>query len=207
MAVKPNEPDTPRAPGASRPAAYSDGAVADPDVGSAPRMNTGIGPQRDAPAQGSPTRARHQQVRDLMTADVEVCDPHTGLDYIARMMAERDVGAIPVVESTDTMKPVGIITDRDIVVRIIAKGQAVDEVTAEDCMSTDLFTLSPETGVEQCIRQMEEHRVRRAPVVDPDGRCIGIITQADIAERARSEQTAELLQDLSHPPGHQGAYH
>src|SRR5688500_6490864 len=67
-------------------------------------------------------------VRDVMTADIEVCTPQTALYYVARMMAERDVGAIPVVESTDSMKPVGIITDRDIVVRALEKRQELNNL-------------------------------------------------------------------------------
>lgn len=151
--------------------------------------------------------ADDQRVRDFMTAAIQVCQPQTSLDYVARMMAQQDVGAIPVVESTETMKPVGIITDRDIVLRAVAKRQAPASVTAGDCMSSALLTVSPDLPIDHCVRQMEQRLVRRAPVVDESGRCIGIISQADIAGRARPQQVAELVREISEAPGYSGEYH
>jgi CBS domain-containing protein len=153
-------------------------------------------------------------VRDVMTADIEVCTPQTELYYVARMMAERDVGAIPVVESTDSMKPVGIITDRDIVIRAIAKRQDPDGLRCADCMSTDLLTVAPDMSLDECLNRMEERQVRRVVVVDESGRCCGIVAQADIARMAPANETAELVRDISQPDedqqsmgGGHAAYH
>lgn len=152
-------------------------------------------------------------VRDIMTADIEVCTPQTALYYVARMMAERDVGAIPVVESTDSMKPVGIITDRDIVIRALAKRQDPDDLRCADCMSTDLLTVTPDMSLNECLNRMEERQVRRVVVVDESGRCCGIVAQADIARMAPESETAELVRDISQPDdqqsmgGDHAAYH
>jgi CBS domain-containing protein len=173
-------------------------------------MNTGNDMnQRRSPSRngGNPTC-----VREVMTADIEVCTPQTELYYVARMMAERDVGAIPVVHSTDTMMPVGIITDRDIVVRAIAKRQDPGALRCADCMSSDVLTVTPEMSLNHCLNRMEERQVRRVIVVDEKGRCCGIVAQADVARHAPQEETAELVRDISQPGqqsvgGGRAAYH
>jgi CBS domain-containing protein len=152
-------------------------------------------------------------VRDIMTADIEVCTPQTELYYVARMMAERDVGAIPVVQSTDSMKPIGIITDRDIIIRALAKRQDPNGLRCADCMSTDLLTVTPGMSLNECLNLMEERQVRRVVVVDESGRCCGIVAQADIARMAPGSETAELVRDISQPDDQQSmrgghaAYH
>ena len=151
-------------------------------------------------------------VRDVMTADIEVCTPQTELYYVARMMAERDVGAIPVVHSTDTMMPVGIITDRDIVIRAIAKRQDPGALRCADCRSSDVLTVTPDMSLQDCLNRMEERQVRRVIVVDDKGRCCGIVAQADIARHAPESETAELVRDISQPDqqsmgGGHAAYH
>ncbi|HSV12700.1 MAG TPA: CBS domain-containing protein [Tepidisphaeraceae bacterium] len=138
-------------------------------------------------------------IGDLMTADVECCTPQTELNYVARMMADHNVGAIPVVEHTGAMKPVGIVTDRDIVVRVIAKNQDPYSLNASACMSTDPLTVTPETGIEDCLRQMEDRKVRRVLVVDGSGRCIGIVAQADIVLNVPRQTAAELVKEVSQP--------
>jgi CBS domain-containing protein len=144
------------------------------------------------------THARNPRlVRDVMTADVEVCNPNTELYYVARMMMERDCGAIPVVESTDSMRPVGIITDRDIVVRSIAKNANPLSQRARDCMSTDLRTISLDAPLQDCVRQMEQAQLRRMLVIDNTGRLCGIVAQADLAESTDEHLSAELLKEVS----------
>ena len=146
------------------------------------------------------THARNPRlVRDVMTADVEVCNPDTELYYVARMMMERDCGSIPVVESTDTMRVVGMITDRDIVVRSIAKNSNPLSQRARDCMSTDLVTISPDAPVEECVGTMERRQLRRMLVIDNTGRLCGIVAQADLATTADNHLAAELVREVSEP--------
>jgi CBS domain-containing protein len=140
------------------------------------------------------------QVRDIMTRNPDACMPDTDLHQVARMMADDDVGAIPVVEDRGGMKPIGIVTDRDIVCRIIAKGLNPIEKTARDAMTSDPLTVSPEMDLEQCLRLMERSQIRRMLVVDDAGRCCGIVSQADVATRASSpDDVAELVRDVSQP--------
>jgi CBS domain-containing protein len=142
-------------------------------------------------------------VRDVMTPIVEVCTPQTELYYVARMMADRDVGAIPVVDNTDSMKPIGIITDRDIVVRALAKRQDVNAMKAGDCMSSGVVTVTPDGDLQDCIATMEREQVRRIVVTDAFGRCVGIVAQADIATKTMMSTTADLVREVSKPDGAQ----
>lgn len=142
-------------------------------------------------------------VRDIMTTDVSVCNPETDLNYVARMMQDRDCGGIPVVQDADTMRPIGFVTDRDIVIRALARNQDVLSLCAGDVMSVDVLTVHPEMSLDQCVKAMEQRQVRRAVVVDRNGKCCGILSQADIARKGASEQeTAELVREISFPdPG------
>ena len=198
------ETNDPNFTAASRPA--SDRALG--DVGTT-RMDTG----RDADRQVTRTAEEaNRRMRgpvsgarvagDIMTADVSVCSPDSELYYVARMMEERDIGVVPVVESTDTMRLVGIVTDRDIVVRVVAKNQDYKDLRARDVMSTDdLLSVRPDTPLQQCLDRMEMRQVRRVPVVDDTGRLVGIVAQADLARSASQEQVGELVKDVSMPSG------
>jgi CBS domain-containing protein len=153
-------------------------------------------------------RSLSMRVADIMSSPVEFCTPDTDLQYVARKMEECDCGAIPVVDTSESMKPVGIITDRDITIRAVAKGQNPLDLRAEDCMSTDLLCVKPDEDLRRCLDQMEQRKVRRVVVTDDQGRCCGILAQADVAENASRNETAELVRDVSEPGqlGH-GIYH
>lgn len=168
-----------------------------------PRMNTGSSAGQVARR----NRQTPQVVRDLMTVDVAVCNPQTEIYYVARMMEERDCGAVPVVESTDSMRPIGIVTDRDIVIRALAKNQEALRLRASDVMSSDLLAIDAEMSLEDCLNQMEQRQVRRAVVIDHTGRCAGIIAQADIARYLNADDSAELLREVSEPNPQSSAQH
>lgn len=132
------------------------------------------------------------------------CTPDTRLQDVAQMMIECDCGAIPVIESEQNPKLLGIVTDRDIVIRLLARGENPLEKTAQQCMSTPVHTVTPETDEEELCHVMERHQIRRVPVVDEQGICCGIISQADIARRASEHETAEVVRDISQPVGAAG---
>jgi CBS domain-containing protein len=113
------------------------------------------------------------------------------------MMVEHDCGAIPVVSSQSDKRPVGVVTDRDIVCRIVAAGKDTLRSTAKECMSSPVVTVTPDTGLEKCCQAMEEAQIRRAPVVDASGSCCGIVSQADIAKHAPERNTGELVKEVS----------
>jgi CBS domain-containing protein len=143
-------------------------------------------------------RSLPMQVKDIMTPDAWTCAPDTKLPEIARMMADGDCGAIPVIGANDA-RPLGVVTDRDIVVRAVANNQNPLEARAEDVMSRPVLTVSPEMDLGDACNLMEQRQVRRAPVVDGQGRCVGMIAQADIARKATEHATAELVRDVSQP--------
>jgi CBS domain-containing protein len=138
-------------------------------------------------------------VREIMTETPTCCTPDTRLQEVARMMVENDCGAIPVVERTDSKKLVGVITDRDIVCRAVAQGRNPLELKSADCMTRQVVTVAQDADLHECCRLMEEHQIRRIPVVDARGACCGIVAQADIATSGREHEAAELVREVSQP--------
>jgi CBS domain-containing protein len=134
-----------------------------------------------------------------MTPDPACCTPDTTLQRVAELMVENDCGEIPVVENAASMKPVGVITDRDIVCRTVAKGLNPLTLTASECMTTPAVTVTPDTSLDECCRVLEENQIRRVPVVDASGACCGIVALADIAKHAKKRETAEVVKEVSEP--------
>lgn len=139
------------------------------------------------------------EAKDLMTKDPACCTPDTPLPDVARLMVEHDCGEVPVVDSRESMKPVGVVTDRDISCRTVAEGKNPLEMKAADCMSAPVVTVPPDASVDDCCRVMEENQIRRVPVVDERGQCCGVVSQADIARRAPERQAGEVVRDVSQP--------
>jgi CBS domain-containing protein len=136
-------------------------------------------------------------VSEIMTKDPACCTPDTSLQDVAKMMVDSDCGCIPVVDSEDSKMPVGMITDRDITCRVVAKGQNPLDLTAQDAMTTTVVSVTPDTSVEDCCNLMEESQIRRVAVVDENGACCGIVAQADVANNASESKTAEVVQEVS----------
>jgi CBS domain-containing protein len=134
-----------------------------------------------------------QQVRDVMTAGPVSLPPDASATEAARQMRDHDTGAILVVEGQDLL---GIVTDRDIVVRAVAEGIAPDDCRIGDICSRDPVTLSPDQPVEEAIQVLRDHKVRRIPVVE-DSRPVGIVSIGDLA-LARDRESA--LADISAAP-------
>jgi CBS domain-containing protein len=139
------------------------------------------------------------KVKEVMTADPRCCTSETPLQEVAQMMVDHDCGEIPVVENEETNLPIGVITDRDIVCRTVARGLSPIDLTVADCMSTPCVTVTPDMSVEECSRIMEENKIRRVPVVDAGGACCGIVALADIALHARRSVATEVVKEVSEP--------
>jgi CBS domain-containing protein len=142
---------------------------------------------------------RYMKVKDIMTPDPACCTPDTNLGDVAKLMLECDCGEIPVVNNEVELKPLGVITDRDIVCRAIAQDKNPLEMTAEECMSKPCVTVTPEVSIEECCQILEENQIRRIPVVDNEGYCCGVIAQADIARHNLREKVAEIVLEVSQP--------
>jgi CBS domain-containing protein len=132
-------------------------------------------------------------IRDVMTSNPTSCQPSTTVAEAAQVMAQEDVGPVPVV---DNGRVVGIVTDRDIVVRVVAEGRDPNSTTVGEIASRDLATVTPETNLDEALRTMAQKQVRRLPVVEGD-QLVGIVAQADVARAAEEEQTGEVVQQIS----------
>lgn len=139
------------------------------------------------------------QVREIMTANPACCTADTPLRDVARAMVDHDCGEIPVVRSSSDKTLIGVVTDRDIVCRLIATGRNPLELTAEACMSSPVVAVRESTQLEECTKIMEDSQIRRMPVVDGGGRCCGIVSQADIAKYGSRRLVADLVKDVSQP--------
>ena len=131
---------------------------------------------------------------EIMTKSVRTATREMSLREVAAMMRDGDMGAVPVV---DDGKLIGIVTDRDIVVRAVANGKTADTPISE-VMTTELFTVAPDDFVFEAIRLMGDKQVRRIPVVSEDGSLAGIIAIADVAlEMEDEKEIAETLEEIS----------
>lgn len=151
----------------------------------------------DAFAEAQKRRCKNMRIKEIMTVNPACCEPETNLQEVAKLMAEKNCGAIPIVENRENKKPVGVITDRDVTVRAVAEGKNPVSAVARDFMTTSLLTLKPDASVEECCHLMEKNQVRRMLVVDERGALTGIVAQADIARQAPEYETAELVKDIS----------
>jgi len=130
-----------------------------------------------------------------MTADPQCCTADTPLNEVAKLMVECDCGEIPVVDSAK--KLVGVVTDRDIVCRIVAEGKNPAAMTAQDAMTQPVISVTEDSSLEDVVALMEEHQIRRVPVVDASGCCCGIIAQADVAMVAQESEVGEMVREVS----------
>jgi CBS domain-containing protein len=137
--------------------------------------------------------------REVMTPDPACCSPHTTLDEVAKLMARNDCGEIPVIDTSDQI--VGVVTDRDIVCRVVAEGKNPIAYTAETCMSGPVITVRADAPLADVVATMEKHQIRRVPVVDERDMCIGIIAQADVSWVGDPHEVAELVREVSRDTG------
>ncbi len=136
------------------------------------------------------------QVKDLMSKKLYCCTPVDTIQTAAGLMKNNDVGAIAVVNDCSERKLVGIITDRDICVKAVAVGGST-ALKVNDLMSKALVTCSPDESIEACEAKMERSQVRRIPVIDARGICLGVVSQADIALRDTAEHTHHTIAAIS----------
>jgi CBS domain-containing protein len=144
------------------------------------------------------------KAQELMTANPACCTPDDSAERVAQLMAENDCGCIPVLADRGNTRVVGVITDRDIAVRGVAKGKGPD-ARIRDLMSVDPFCCSAGADVKEVERMMADRQVRRVVVVDDDGRCVGMIAQADLARAAERRrdvsdvEVARVVERISEP--------
>jgi CBS domain-containing protein len=140
-------------------------------------------------------------VAEIMTRNPETVTPDSSLMEVARIMRDHDTGIVPIVESGGTLRLVGVITDRDIVIRAVADGKT--DGRAEDCMTDRVQWLTPEASTDECMRLMEGSQVRRIPIVDASMRLVGIVSMADLADVVSEDRLGNTLEEISEPDSRQ----
>ena len=135
-----------------------------------------------------------QSVREAMTSNPCSIDTDKSVAYAAKMMRDEDVGIAPIVEGD---RLVGVLTDRDIAVRVVAEGRDPEQVKVTEVASSDVVTLDPQQDLDEALRLMARHQVRRLPVVEEDGRLVGVVAQADVAQEGDDRRTGEVVEQIS----------
>jgi len=139
-----------------------------------------------------------KKCNELMTKDPVCCLPDTTVADAARLMKRENIGPIPVIENEQTRKLVGIVTDRDLALKIVAEARDPTSTRVEDVMTRKVVTCRAEDDLQKALDAMSEHQLRRIPVVDNDNRILGIISQADVATRVNQpEKTAAVVKEIS----------
>ncbi len=140
------------------------------------------------------------KAQDIMTKNPSCVTPETRVQDAARLMKDEDVGIIPVVESQGSKKLVGVITDRDIAIRVVADGAASSNSSVREVMTSNVRTSSPDDNVKDVMELMGREQVRRIPIVER-GELVGIIAQADIVREADDKRAERTVEKISEPGG------
>ena len=141
------------------------------------------------------------KAREIMTKNPSTVTPDTRLQEAARLMKSENVGLVPVVEGKDSGNLVGVVTDRDIAIRIVAEGRDPSNVSVRDVMSSNVRTCGENDSVDDVMEVMGSEQVRRVPIVDERGSLVGIVAQADIVREARNDRKAERTVEQISEPG------
>jgi CBS domain-containing protein len=139
------------------------------------------------------------KIREIMSSNPVCCVPGDTAQKVAKMLRDENVGAVPVVEDQQSHKLVGMITDRDLCCSVVAGGLDPKTTSIESFISAELVTCRDGDNLEKCEKAMQEHQVRRIPIVDGDGRCIGIVSQADLALKDKPEKVSKTVAEISKP--------
>ena len=134
-----------------------------------------------------------KKITEVMSSNPCAVEADKPVAYAAKMMKDEDVGLAPIVEGD---RLVGTLTDRDIVTRVVADGRDPQTVSVREVASTDLVTIDPQQDLDDALKLMASHQVRRLPVVE-DGRLVGVVAQADVAREGKDKKTGELVEEIS----------
>jgi len=139
-----------------------------------------------------------KKCEDVMTKNPSCCLPDDSAVKAAELMKSKNIGSIPVIENDHTKKLVGIVTDRDLALEIVAKGHNPKTTKVSDVMTRRIVSCHAEDDLQMAFDAMSHHQLRRIPVVDHDNKVVGIISQADVATRTdQPEKTAEVVKEIS----------
>jgi CBS domain-containing protein len=135
-----------------------------------------------------------QNIRDIMTANPSTIEPDQSVVEAAKIMKQEDAGVVPV---TENGRLTGMVTDRDIAIRVVAEGKDPQSTTVREVASKHVVTIDPQQDLDEALRLMAQHQVRRLPVVEEDGRLVGVVAQADVARKGDDTKTGQVVQEIS----------
>jgi CBS domain-containing protein len=139
------------------------------------------------------------KINEVMTERPRAVTPQTSVREAARMMEEEDVGSLPVVE--EGVRLVGIVTDRDVALRVVAGGLDPEATSVGEVASAEVVTLTPDHDLDEALGLMARAQVRRLPIVVRDNELVGMLAQADVARAGKEKSTGEVVEAISQPPG------
>jgi CBS domain-containing protein len=143
-----------------------------------------------------------KKCHEVMTKNPVCCLPGDMVTNAAKLMKIGNIGSIPVIEDRQSQKLVGIVTDRDLALKIVAEGRDASSTKVEAVMTRKLVTCHAEDDMQKALDAMSEHQLRRIPIVNNDNKILGIIAQADVATRVNQPgKTAEMVKEISQPAG------
>ncbi|OLE50805.1 MAG: hypothetical protein AUG51_26325 [Acidobacteria bacterium 13_1_20CM_3_53_8] len=135
---------------------------------------------------------------EIMTKDPVCCLSSDTVNKAAQLMKTENVGPIPVVADEESKRLIGIVTDRDLALKVVAEAKDAKSTMVDDVMTTGVVACRADDNLQNALKAMEEHQVRRIPIIDDNDRVIGIIAQADIATRINQpKKTAEVVEEIS----------
>jgi CBS domain-containing protein len=141
-----------------------------------------------------------KKCNEVMTKNPVCCLPGDTVSKVAELMKNKHVGPIPIIDSEQGKKLVGIVTDRDLALKIVADGRNPKSTKAEEVMTRNVVTCRAEDDLKNALDAMSGHKLRRIPVIDNNSRIVGIIAQADVATRVNQpEETAAIVREISQP--------
>jgi CBS domain-containing protein len=134
------------------------------------------------------------QIRELMTVKPRTVKAGDSVVEAAKLMRGEDAGLAPIVDGD---RLVGVVTDRDIAIRVVAEGRDPQSTKVEEVASQNVVTIDPQQDLDEALRLMAQHQLRRLPVVEEDGKLVGIVAQADVARHADAERTGRVVEEIS----------
>ncbi|HEU4995699.1 MAG TPA: CBS domain-containing protein [Gemmatimonadaceae bacterium] len=142
------------------------------------------------------------RIQDVMTRDPKFVTPDTPAREAARIMRDSDIGIVPVVESASSRRLLGVVTDRDICLRVVSEGKSHETLVSDVMSKAELATCRPDNDIEEAMDTMASEQVRRIPIVDERGSLVGIVAQADVARKSSdNSKTAQTVESISKPGG------
>ncbi len=144
-----------------------------------------------------------KKVQDVMSKNPVCCTADQTVQDVAKTLRKQNVGSVPIIADQQSRQLEGVVTDRDLCCTVIADGKDPKSTKVSESMTTEPVACKPQDSLENCLKLMQEHKIRRVPIVDEQNRVVGIISQADVAVAAEPEQVHETVANISKAPAQQ----